>query len=200
MHNFINKQNPLLMENPQRSSGFTLIEVLITILVVSIGLLGLAGLQISGLRANMGSEARSVATILANNMAERMHANPLGVDANDYDNISSNDISAVDDDGVPGCNTPPPRFCSNNSGGVTPVTAANGCTSTEMATFDAWVWTCGLPVANGVQRGGVLNKLLNSSATVTCNDNPCGLGSAHTITVNWSSLNPDHLHDGNNTE
>ena len=177
-----------------------MIEVLITILVVTIGILGLAGQQISGLRANMGSEARSKATIMANDIAERMHANPLGVDANNYSNINTTNISANNSDGVSGCDTAPSPFCSNNGGGVTTVTAANGCSAAEMATFDAWVWTCGMPVANGVQRGGVLNQLLNSSATVSCNDNPCGLGSPHTIVVNWSSLNPDHLNDGNNTD
>ena len=109
-------------------------------------------------------------------------------------------INANDADGVPGCDTAPAPFCSNNGGSVTPVTAANGCSAAEMATFDAWVWTCGLPVADGVQRGGIVNKLMNGTASVDCNDNPCGLGSAHTIVVNWSSLNPDHLNDGNNTD
>jgi type IV pilus assembly protein PilV len=184
---FINKSTP------HRISGFTMIEVLITILVVSIGLLGLAGLQISGLRANMGSEARSKATILANDIAERMHANPLGVDASNYGNIDTNNVSAL------GCNTAPTPFCSSNGGGVTLVTGTNGCTTSQMATFDAWVWTCGMPVATGVQRGGVINQLLNGSATVTC-DIPCGLGSIHTISVNWSVLNPNNSNDGNNTE
>ena len=65
--------------------GFTLVEILITIIVLSIGLLGLAGLQISGLRANMSSEARSKATVLANDIAERMRTNTLGVHNDDAD-------------------------------------------------------------------------------------------------------------------
>jgi type IV pilus assembly protein PilV len=227
MSNFINKSNP------RRNSGFTLIEILITIIVVSIGLLGLAGLQISGLRANMGSEARSKATIMANDIAERMHANPLGVDANNYANISTANQN---------CGTLPSPFCSNYNigttttevdgitttvtvdadGTVTTVTtavddtvttetttaddttstmisAADCSTPLQMATFDTWIWTCGMPVANGVQRGGVLNQLLNGSATVTCDDNPCLLGSAHTISVNWSALNPDSSNNEDNT-
>jgi len=187
--------------NPQRNSGFTLIEVLITILVVSIGLLGLAGLQINGLRANMGSETRSIATHLANDIAERMHANPLGVDASQYANIDSDNIKVdADASGCTDDNVPDP-FCSSNSSTDATVVAATGeCDSTEMAAFDAWVLTCGMPVDDGVKRGGVINQLMNGTASVTCNDAPCGLGSAHTITVNWSALNPNRSGDADNPE
>ena len=177
----------ILTRTHQRQSGFTLVEVLITIVVVSIGLLGVAGLQISGLRANMGSEARSKATILANDIVERMRANPLGVAANQYANINSASFN---------CATPPAPFCSNNGGNVSVVTGNVGCTPANMAAFDAWVWTCGMPVATGlptgvVQRGGITNQLLNGTASVTCNDATCVPGSAHTITVNWDALNPE---------
>ena len=177
-----------LSRTHQRHSGFTMIEVLITIVVVSIGLLGLAGLQISGLRANMSSEDRSKATLLASDIAERMRTNPLGVAANQYANISSTNSN---------CAAPPSPFCSNNGGGVTLVTGTVGCTPANMAAFDAWVWACGMPVAEGVQRGGITNQLLNGTASVTCNDATCVPGSAHTITVNWDVLNPDRSADGN---
>ncbi len=136
--------------NTQKNSGFTLIEVLITVIVVSIGLLGLAGLQISGLRANMSSEDRSKATLLANDIAERMRANPLGVASNQYASIDSASISTIVD-GVSSCDTPPSPFCSNNGGGVSLVSATSGCSPDNMAAFDAWVWACGMPVATGVQ-------------------------------------------------
>lgn len=177
-----------LMRTPHRHSGFTMIEVLITIIVVSIGLLGLAGLQISGLRANMSSEDRSKATLLANDIAERMRANPLGVDTNQYANINSADAD---------CTEAPSPFCSNNAGGVSLVSETNGCSPANMAAFDAWVWACGMPVAEGVQRGGVINQLVNGTATVTCNDATCVPGSAYTVTVNWDVLNPDRSNDGN---
>jgi type IV pilus assembly protein PilV len=70
------KQSSTLYPRSKYVLGFTLIEVLVTIVVVSIGLLGLAGLQINGLRANVSSEARSKATLLANDIIERMRANP----------------------------------------------------------------------------------------------------------------------------
>ncbi|MEH6686099.1 MAG: type IV pilus modification protein PilV [Halopseudomonas sabulinigri] len=55
--------------------GATLIEVLIAIVVLAIGLLGLAGLQISSLQSNQSSYYRSQATILAYDLTDRMRAN-----------------------------------------------------------------------------------------------------------------------------
>jgi type IV pilus assembly protein PilV len=178
---------------PQRNTGFTLVEILITVIVLSIGLLGLAGLQISGLRANMSSEARSKATLLANDIIERMRANPLGVQNpvaaadNQYAGINTASLA---------CGSNPNPFCSSNSGGATLVTAPGGCTPAQMAAFDAWVWGCGLPVPSGVQRGGVQNLLLKGAATVTCNDNDasdadaCSPGSSHMVTVSWDENSP----------
>lgn len=55
--------------------GFTLIEILVAILVLSIGLLGLAGLQATGLQSNHSGYLRSQATIFAYEMADRLRAN-----------------------------------------------------------------------------------------------------------------------------
>jgi type IV pilus assembly protein PilV len=68
------------------SGGFTLLEVLVSVLVLSIGLLGLAGLHVTALRNSQSSYFRSVATQLAYEMADRMRANPQGVDAGNYNN------------------------------------------------------------------------------------------------------------------
>lgn len=58
--------------------GVSLIEVLVTVVVVSIGLLGLAGLQASGTKFNHSAYMRSQATNLAYDMADRMRANLAG--------------------------------------------------------------------------------------------------------------------------
>jgi type IV pilus assembly protein PilV len=62
--------------SPQRKQrGMTLVEALVALLVLCIGLLGVAGLQIQALRANHGAYLRSQATMLAHDMADRMRAN-----------------------------------------------------------------------------------------------------------------------------
>jgi len=64
--------------------GFTLLEVLIALLVLSIGLLGLAALQTRGLRSNQMASMRTLATEAAYDITDRMRANPTGVAANKY--------------------------------------------------------------------------------------------------------------------
>lgn len=59
-----------------RQFGVGLMEILISILVLSIGLLGLAGLQAVGLKNNSQSFDRSYAVFLANNILDRIRANP----------------------------------------------------------------------------------------------------------------------------
>lgn len=56
-------------------SGFTLLEVLVAILVLSIGLLGLAGLMASSLKNSHSAYQRSQATWLAYDALDRMRAN-----------------------------------------------------------------------------------------------------------------------------
>lgn len=201
---------PNTRKNIRKNSGFTMIEILITIIVVSIGLLGLAGLQISGLRANMSSEVRSKASVLANDIAERMHANPLGVD---NPTLGANKIS--NDNGyasvsmaAKNCNKQPAAICSNytkstktTTNGTTTTTTktmdAAECTPKQMAAFDVWEWACGTPSASNVVPGGLTNILMNGSGSISCSDNnnadadACSPGSPHTITITWDVLNPD---------
>ena len=61
-----------------RQSGYSLIEILIAIVVTSVGLLGLAGMQATGLNNNQRAYHRSQATVLAYDLADRMRANNAG--------------------------------------------------------------------------------------------------------------------------
>lgn len=69
-------------------SGLSMIEVLVTILVVSFGLMALAGLMLNGLRASTTANLRSVAVQQAYNMVDRMRANMKGVRSGYYDTIA----------------------------------------------------------------------------------------------------------------
>ncbi len=66
------------------AKGFTMVELLVAVLVLSIGLLGLAGLQAAGLRNNQSAYLRSQATILAYDVADRMRANQAAAAAGAY--------------------------------------------------------------------------------------------------------------------
>jgi type IV pilus assembly protein PilV len=60
------------------SKGFTLVEVLVALVVMAVGLLGIAALYVEGLRAGRTSMYRSVAVTLVSDMADRIRSNPAG--------------------------------------------------------------------------------------------------------------------------
>ncbi len=70
--------------SPQKSAGFTLIEVLITFLVLAIGLLGLAGLQVNTLGNQFETYQRAQAVLLAEDMANRIRVDSIAARAGDY--------------------------------------------------------------------------------------------------------------------
>ena len=59
----------------QRQSGMLLIEVMVTIIIVSFGMLGVAGVILNSLKANESSYGRAQAVWLANDIIDRMRAN-----------------------------------------------------------------------------------------------------------------------------
>lgn len=58
-----------------RQHGFTMIEVMITIVILSVGLMGLAGLQARGITAQKEAYQRAQALVLVNDMASRVISN-----------------------------------------------------------------------------------------------------------------------------
>jgi type IV pilus assembly protein PilV len=64
--------------------GTTLIETLVALVVLSVGLLGIAALQIASLSNNRGAHLRSQAQVLAYDIADRMRANRNAALVNAY--------------------------------------------------------------------------------------------------------------------
>lgn len=69
---------------PQRQQGSTLIEVLVSILVVAFGLLGYAGLFLTSHKKNNESNYRTLVTLMASDMLESMRANRAAALAGTY--------------------------------------------------------------------------------------------------------------------
>ena len=98
------KRIPAQMTRPSRSRGFTLLEILIALVILSIGLLGIAALQGVGLRSSHGAYLSSQASLLAYDIADRIRANPgmiaggtITTDAGDCGvDASSMDLAGAD--------------------------------------------------------------------------------------------------------
>ncbi|WP_292918226.1 type IV pilus modification protein PilV [Nitrosomonas sp.] len=119
---------------PLKDSGFSLIEVLITILIVSFGLLGMAALIVSGARSNNIAHYRSIASKQTEDIADRMRANLVGVSTGAYNALAAN-IPSSDD-------------CVTNT-----------CNATQVAVYDHAQWNTAnsrlLPSGAGTVNGDV---------------------------------------------
>jgi len=110
------------MRSKSHQGGVSLIEVLIAVLIFSIGLIGLAGLMVVSTRANHVAYLRTQATFLANNMAERMSANPTGVWTGAY-NSSTYPVAAA------------------TVGSAMPCDDTSPCSAANVATHDQQIWS-----------------------------------------------------------
>ena len=130
-----------------RDAGFTLLEVLIALVVLSIGLLGLAALQSTGLRSTHGANLVSQSSILAYDMADRIRANPQ---------VVASYVGYETD-----CPEPAPAL------GANPDTAA-------LAAFDLAQWSCSieglLPAGRGLINGVTADGITRYTITVEWRD------------------------------
>ena len=68
-------RNPARSTMTSRSRGFTLVEAMVALIVLSVGLLGIAALYVETLRANRTSLFRTQAVNMATDIADRMRSN-----------------------------------------------------------------------------------------------------------------------------
>jgi type IV pilus assembly protein PilV len=74
-----------------KQQGFGLIEVLVSMLILSIGLLGIAGLQAQSIRFNNEAYLRTQATVLAGDIVDRMRTNRTAAIGTDNYKFALND-------------------------------------------------------------------------------------------------------------
>lgn len=81
---------------PHKWRGMSLVEVLVTLVSTSVGLLGIAALQLVSVRSNQEAHARLQATALTASILDGMRVNRAGVANGEYRNISFNSSGNVD--------------------------------------------------------------------------------------------------------
>jgi type IV pilus assembly protein PilV len=101
--------------------GFTLLEVLVAVLIFSLGLMGLAGLLAVAVKTNHAAYMRTQATFLAQGMADRMRANVLGLWKNSYNLPTTSALTFPQ--------ATPTNPCASAS-----------CSYSEVATRDLAIW------------------------------------------------------------
>lgn len=108
------------LDTRSRRGGFSLIEVLVALVVLSVGLLGLAALQAEGLRGSGSALVRFQATRLMSDISDRMRANRAGLD--DY-------VVTAAGSGVAS------HQCSEVGS-----TVAQDCSAEELAEYELFLW------------------------------------------------------------
>ncbi len=139
----------------RRNQGFSLIEVLVALLVLSVGLLGLAALQTTSLKYNTDSYVRSQATFLVYDLVDRMRLNLSAVASGNYTITSQSAALAAAQ------NTCISSSCACES---------SSCTPSNLAAYDLMRWYQRLQVSLPESSTGLATISVNATtfqATIT---------------------------------
>lgn len=146
---------------PDKTAGFSIIEILVSLVVLSIALLGVGGLQMVAVKGTQDAHLRTQASIAAMNLSSKMRGNIAGVTTGAYGSQTDVDCSNV------------VTSCINNF-----------CTNDEVAAYDLYQVACG-NTTDDVTSGGVAQTLPGGKLRVTCENGVCNASTIHNIIISW---------------
>jgi len=151
-----------------RSPGFTLVEVLVALVVLTIGMLGIAAVYLEGLRSSRVALLRSQAVVLAADMADRIRANryvPTG--AMTYDPTTTTALAR--------------DACDKTTD------ATSTCTPAQMFANDLARWQAAiqsrLPGGTGTVAFDIVNTIPTYTVTVSWVESGESVGGTYILTV-----------------
>lgn len=156
-----------------KQSGLTLIEILVTMVITSIGLMGLLSLQMQAMKATQDTGNHSQSIWIFNDLSNRIRANEIS---------SSSYVTA----GPVNCANAPATVCSNYFDGANTTLSAN-CTGPQMAAWDLFEVACGAPRSAANIRGNPIADLPGAQLSVACVTAGCGDGDPLLVTLSWRS-------------
>ncbi|WP_316369243.1 type IV pilus modification protein PilV [Candidatus Thiodiazotropha sp. CDECU1] len=166
---------PAQLSQKSYARGMTLVEVLIAAVVIAVGLLGIASLQISALQGANDAQMRSRATDIIASLSDRMRSNLTAVDAYAAPNTIPTDSCAL---GPTAELATIERCAMSPDGTIIPLAE---CTPAEMAAYDLWELNCALT-----------GSLPGAELDIAC---PVGCGpmAEVRVTITWQvqNRNPD---------
>ncbi len=134
---------------------------MVSLVIVAIGLLGLAAMHLQSMQGNNGALLRTQASFIANDIATRMRINKIAMDNNLYAAANYNGACAAQ--ARPDCTTA-------------------SCSSNQIAQLDIADFICAiendLPNAN--------NTNITCADIDLTDANPCSTGSPHTVSISWA--------------
>jgi type IV pilus assembly protein PilV len=144
----------------RRASGFSLLEVLVALVIVSLGLIGLSKMQAAALSNTQNSRSRALIALQASSLAEAMHGNRgFWAAGTAPASVSIAGTTVTDASGILS---------------ATADCAATACTSAELAAYDVQTWMTGMNA-----------RFPSYAATIQCTT-AIGTPISCVIALNWS--------------
>lgn len=155
------------MKRNKTQTGMTLLEVLVAVFVLSVGLIGVAKLQVTSKQNNFDALQRITATTLAYEIIERMRANSTNL----ADYVDASGTRTLNKDSIP---TEPAPVCGSS---------ATTCTGVELAEHDLWEFKQALAGATE-QKGTAYTGGLDQFTTCI-SGSPTGEAGVYTVAIAW---------------
>nr|CAA6828974.1 MAG: Type IV pilus modification protein PilV [uncultured Thiotrichaceae bacterium] len=148
-----------------RQSGLNLVEILVAALILSVGLLSLAGLQVASLKSTQGATHKQQASFMIHELFERMRSNRAGALAGAYN---------TGDDGIAiNCSYAVGTDCGD----------ATACSTAQLAEYDLHSVQCGSNAIGSVSSGtGV--QVIDGEFEVECAAAGCTTGVV--VSFSWA--------------
>lgn len=153
--------------------GFSLLEVLVAVFVLAMGLVSVMHLQMTSKRSNFEAVQHAGAAALAQDILERMRANPSELAV--YTNAGAG------------------RTLSGNT--MPSVNCSAGCTATQLASVDLFQWEQAI---SGVTEQSGTNSTGGLTLPTACISGPNGGSGVYTVALAWRGLtklsDPANIH------
>lgn len=140
----------------QKKSGFAMVEVMVTVAIITIGVSGMGVLLMRAIQGTHDSAQQSQAMWIVQDYVGRMRANQEGARAKLYELDPINIDCAA-----------PPTMCAETFQAGAEVPAAICSEPSTMATFDNWITTCGL---SSTIYDSASDFIVNPELTSQCTD------------------------------
>lgn len=137
----------MLSLNPDKNSqyGYLLVEVMVAMVIILLGVIGIAKVQHTSKSANAQAVQRTIASTLSDNLIERIRSNTAGIGT-----YFPSDSTVI----LKGNTTAPGQTC----------VAGSMCDPAQLAAFDIWEWEQNLigvlETASGTNTGGLVDPIV----------------------------------------
>lgn len=152
----------LVCTSKRNQRGFSLVEVLVSMLIIMFGLLGIAGMQLMALNNTEAARYSSIASVMAGDLGARMLGNT------NYWGTPPASVAIAASNGVLQLTGGPPASSTD--------CVANACAPAVMAYFDLAQWGTNL-----------ITSLPGGKATLSCNSGETP--AVCTVTISWAEKN-----------